>query len=679
MKAFIVFAILASLSFAEIYYLPPQIEEPPLPDTLKLVFDAISYISGDHTINIRQSYTEATQAVYSAGEKIVTIQSVDSTRRRITNNIDGSTPLFSITSGGLTLTLQNIEIDSTGKPLMTFGGQLLKIESGKFTGTTETLITASAPVTIGTSGTPEFTAQKIVSVTGNNELKIIKGTFTGTSGTTSLITAAGPITIGDGGTPLFKNLGSLSISGVVLKIISGTFEREEGARSIQILATSSATVTIGGTETSPQFTDLTSLNVNTGSLTIISGSFTNTGPIHKPQEGSSLHPLPEPMISTTNTTVTIGSETTTPQFIALENQALSVQSGSLTITKGIFTGESTSLPQITTLRVQIVVGINFNPTFNCPYGLNVRSGSLTIRDEFFPGNQTTKITTNQDATVTIGAESGSQPSITNLQQLIIGRLGILNILGGSLTGESSSDPMIITTDTAVTIGSSTSTPSFSSQQTLNVIGGSLTITKGIFIGTSNTLPQITTSEIQITYGANFNPTFNCPFALSVIGQSLTIGDEFFPGNQPTKIKTSGTTVTIGSTGDEVTTPTTDHIEQLELSGGSLTINSGTFSKSLSDHIISTTDTDVTIGSSTSTPSFSSQQALNVIEGSLTITKGIFIGTSNTLPQITTSGIQITYGANFNPTFNCPFALSVIGQSLTIGDEFFPGNQPTKIK
>ncbi|KAA6310158.1 MAG: hypothetical protein EZS28_056362, partial [Streblomastix strix] len=73
MKAFIVFAILTSLSFAEIFYLPPQIEEPPpdppLPDTLKLVFDAISYISGDHTINIRQSYTEATQAVYSAGEK----------------------------------------------------------------------------------------------------------------------------------------------------------------------------------------------------------------------------------------------------------------------------------------------------------------------------------------------------------------------------------------------------------------------------------------------------------------------------------------------------------------------------------------------------------------------------------------------------------------------------------
>ncbi|KAA6359428.1 MAG: hypothetical protein EZS28_045045, partial [Streblomastix strix] len=475
---------------------------------------AISYISGDHTINIRQSYTEATQAVYSAGEKIVTIQSVDSTRRKITNNIDGSTPLFSITGGGLTLTLQNIEIDSTGKPLMTFGGQLLKIESGTFTGTTETLITASAPVTIGTSGTPEFTAQKIVSVTGNNELKIIKGRFSGTSGTTSLITAAGPITIGDGGTPIFKNLGNLSISGVVLKIISGTFDREEGARSIQIVATNNATVTIGGTETSPQFTDLTSLIVNNGTLTIISGSFTNTGPIHKPQEGS-LPPLPEPMISTTNTTVTIGSSTTTPQFIALENQVLSVSSGSLTITKGIFTGESTSLPQITTLRVQIVVGTNFNPTFNCPYALNVRTGSMTIRDEFFLGNQTTKIITN-DTTVTIGAESGSQPSITNLKQLIIGRPGILNILGGSLTGESSSDPMILTNDTAVTIGSGTSTPSFSSQQALNVIAGSLTITKGIFIGTSNTLPQITTSGIQITYGANFNPTFNCPFALSVI-------------------------------------------------------------------------------------------------------------------------------------------------------------------
>ncbi|KAA6372274.1 MAG: hypothetical protein EZS28_032199, partial [Streblomastix strix] len=529
----------------------------------------------------------------------------------------------------------------------------LEIDKGTFTGTTETLITASAPVTIGTSGTPEFSAQKIVSVTGNNELKIIKGTFTGTSGTTSLITAAGPITIGDGGTPIFKNLGSLSISGVVLKIISGTFTKDIGAEPIKIVAELLSEVTIGGTETSPQFTDLSQISIKTGSLSIISGSFTSDG--STTGTGEYEDPvLPIPMIVTTKAAVKIGEGNYNPTFtginlLTVENEHEEEQPYlSVDIVSGTFklpdNNLDSELPLITTTNAAINVGDGGTPSFDAADALSISGGSLNILSGGFTRSENllTKIKVSNSVVIIGSADDAVEtPSITSLDQLEVDG-GSLTINSGTFSKSADTPLFKITGDeTTVNIGQSNSVPQFTCPQVIDINLGSLDIQKGTFNGTSDIIPIITSSNSVINIGVGgSNPTFTGVQILTVVN------DEQSP-------------------------------KQLHIESGTYTLPD----ESESTQFLITADyAAIQIGGYSSPPQFTSSLSpvLATTGGSLIVNNAIFSGSSEE-SIITTTSTVVTVGNGVTPQFNCPFALSTQFGRLDILDQGLSGDQQTKIK
>ncbi|KAA6371917.1 MAG: hypothetical protein EZS28_032556, partial [Streblomastix strix] len=344
--------------------------------------------------------------------------------------------LIATTSKTVTIGDEIVYPEFTQFGTLILSDQTLNIISGTFTSDAlQAMIqTTDSSVTIGTTTSPtstalSFTSQQILNIKGSDELKIIRGIFTGTINTESLIaTTSKLITIGDSsGYPEFTQFGTLTLQGPTLNIISGTFTSSPKSDTL-IKASSNSVITVGSTTSSQiiSFDAPQVIDINNGILDIIRGSFTQTS--------NQLS-----LITTLNTHVSIG-QGGVPSFTAVKS--LNISGSSLKLINGNFIGINSQSNEITTDEVNVLIGDGVNLQFNDITILKSKGGILTttnadklkilINGDFL---QTESINQYSDAQIRIETSTFNTLSGTAKQPFIRNTNGQIEIASSAFGNE----------------------------------------------------------------------------------------------------------------------------------------------------------------------------------------------------------------------------------------------------
>ncbi|KAA6357913.1 MAG: hypothetical protein EZS28_046560, partial [Streblomastix strix] len=340
-------------------------------------------------------------------------------------------------------------------------------------------------------------------------------------------------------------------------------------------------------------------------------------------------------IRISNSTLTYGSSTFNPTATNLE--VIDVRYANLVVNRGSLSGTTTNGLQIIISEfafVQIGGQTTTNPTFANLDIIKVDNSQLNVFGGVFTARnpQATLITaTNSD--VNIGRVAIPQPTLTfSASKVLDVTGGTLNIYRGTLTGINPDTAIVKTLDTPVFIGGGPAAI-FNGAKALDITKGSLNITNGTFTGQSNMLLAIITlRDVIAVIGSGFFPTFAGCNILDTYGGSLNLNGgvsrQIETYQTPGTIWTfTDTIVTIGLPLDQYasSTPMFQGFGVLTVTGGEITVLSGTFNGITAGSTIIASDTKFTIDNKQNLPYFTQIILLQLTRGKLDLINFSFSG------------------------------------------------------